>query len=200
MRSFNCPNCGAELHARLSSAKLIVCDYCDSTTFLEDEAVRLAGKKGVMHERPCLIELGKGYSHRGNEFLTIGKVRFDYGYGWWDEFWAVNDQDGMWISVDEGDIAVERPLDVDKSKLPAMGDIRVGKTIELADQTYLVSEIGSATCVGIQGELPEALAPGDRFGYAHLRRGAVDLVTLEFDKEGVQATSGYWLDPFEIEA
>jgi len=198
LRSFNCPNCGGELHARLQSAKLLVCDHCDSTAFLEDEAVRLAGSKGVMHERPGLIAVGQTFNHGAIAFLPIGRARFDYGDGWWDEFWAVSGDDGIWISVDEGDIAIERPFEADSSRLPALGDIRVGRSVELDGHAYTVAEIGSAVCVAVQGELPERLAAGDRFGYAHLRRGGSELVTLEFDEQGVQATSGHWLDPFEI--
>ncbi len=197
-REFNCPNCGAALKASLAFTKLVTCDYCDSAVFLEDKAVSLAGKQGVMTQVPSLIELGGTYRYRDHEFQVVGQVRFDYAHGFWDEYWSLVDGDGRWVSVDEGDIAVEWPIDINTG--PAFEALKVGAPIELLGESFTVTEIGEAVCSAIKGELPELLEVGQRFRYAHLRGIGVRLVTLEYDKTGFAASDGAWVDPFEIKA
>ncbi|MEO1019299.1 MAG: DUF4178 domain-containing protein [Pseudomonadota bacterium] len=195
-RSFNCPNCGAELKAVLQFTKLITCSYCDSAVFLDDDAVELAGKQGVMSERPCILQLGEQFGYREWQFHVVGHARFDYAHGYWDEFWVIQDGQGVWVSVDEGDIAVERPVELDVA--PSWADMRLGEKVRLLNDNFVVAEVGKGTCAAIKGELPEVLEVGQSFDYAHLRAGGARLVTLEFDEDGVQATDGSWVDPFDV--
>lgn len=48
-------------------------------------------------------------------FLPFGHARFSYGRGWWDEFWCIDPEGtGRWLSADEGDYALESPLNPDR--------------------------------------------------------------------------------------
>jgi hypothetical protein len=167
---------------------------------LEDESVRMAGKAGVMTEMPSLIRLNRPFSYDGVIFTAIGHARFEYEHGYWDEWWAENrDGVGAWISVDEGDIAIEEPLIIEAGSVPGFDALEVGSMHEIWGRTFIVSERGRATCEAIRGALPEALAVGDAFAYVHLRGPGVELVTLEFDDDGeVSASDGHWIDPFRI--
>jgi DNA-directed RNA polymerase subunit RPC12/RpoP len=197
-RTFSCPNCGAELEARLRSAKLIACSYCDSNVFLEDDAVRLAGKQGVMADYPSLIQMHGQYRYRGWQFMAIGRARFDYGQGFWDEWWVVgNDGEGRGLAVDEGDFALEEPLEVEHTPSPFA--LTPGSKISLAGEDLYVTERGKATCIGVQGELPEVLSIGDSYSYFHLSGVGGRIYTLEVDRGRSALHRGHWLDPFEIE-
>ncbi|MEZ5479330.1 MAG: hypothetical protein R3E95_18155 [Thiolinea sp.] len=106
--TFNCPQCGNALPLSFSFAKLVVCEQCDSTIFLEDDAARLAGQRSVLPERPSLIGLKTPFSYRNQDYLPVGHIRYQYAYGYWDEWWVLDGQgQGMWMSVDEGDFAFE---------------------------------------------------------------------------------------------
>jgi len=196
-RTFDCPNCGAELSTRLRSTKLVACDYCDSNVFLEDDAVRLAGKQGVMAEHPSILRLHQSFTYRAWDFMPIGVARFDYGQGFWDEWWVLGgDGEGRWISVDEGDFALEEPIEIDKT--PSAFELVPGRAIQLEGHDLYVTEKGKATCVAIKGELPEALSVGDSYTYFHLSGEGGLLYTLEIDRGRAAGHRGRWIDPFDI--
>ncbi len=197
-RTFSCPNCGAELEVRLRTSKLVACGYCDSNVFLEDDAVRLAGKQGVMADYPSLVQMHGNYRYRGWQFMAVGRARFDYGQGFWDEWWVMGgDGEGRWLSVDEGDFALEEP--VETSETPSPFELIPGKKVRIGDEDLHVTEGGRATCIGVQGELPEALEVGDTYSYFHLSAVGGRLYTLEVDRGRAALHQGHWLDPFEIE-
>jgi DNA-directed RNA polymerase subunit RPC12/RpoP len=197
-RTFSCPNCGAELEVRLRSTRLIACSYCDSSVFLEDDAVRLAGKQGVMADYPSLIRMRENYRYRGWQFMAVGRARFDYGQGFWDEWWVMGGGgEGRWLSVDEGDFALEEPVELEWT--PSPFELAPGRAITIAGEDLVVTEQGRATCLAVEGELPELLEVGDSYSYFHLSGPGGRLYTLEVDRGRAAVHRGHWLDPFEIE-
>lgn len=194
----NCPVCGAAVPARLRHSKLVVCDYCQTSLFLEDEAVKHAGVKSVLTQEPSILSLGKRFKYRNWSFEPIGKIRFDYGDGFWEEWWVALDSGAnKWISIDEGDIAVEAPLEV-KGHAPAFDALQVGQTIGIAGQKLTVTEKNRATCVGMAGELPEVIFPGDFHDYVHFSGPRGLLVTGEYFEGKVEFFRGVWVDPFDV--
>ena len=110
-----------------------------------------------------------------------------------------NDRDGKWVSVDEGDIAIETSLDVNEA-LPAYADLSIGQSLTLATQELTVTEKNSSLCIGVAGELPEPIRPGDRHDYAHLSGSDRRLFTLEYEAERIALYKGVWVDPFDVKA
>lgn len=192
-----CPNCGARLEPAFRGAKIVACAYCESTVLIEDDAVRLAGQQGVMAAHPSLLRVGHGFSYQGERFAVAGQARFEYRHGWWDEFWTLRGGKGLWISVDEGDIAAERPVAPPEGLTP--DGLAIGSRRLVDDTVFTVTEADEATCVAVRGSLPEVLGVGDRYLYWHLSGPQARLITLEYDEEGFAATEGLWIDPFEIE-
>ena len=121
--------CGSAVPVKLRRAALVVCEYCNTSLFLENEAVKQAGVKSVLADMPSIFEIGTRYRYRTWTFEMLGRVRFDYGDGIWDEWWAVLDSGGgRWISVDEGDIAIETPVELDEH-LPDFSRTQVGQHV-----------------------------------------------------------------------
>jgi len=199
----NCPVCGAAVPSRLAYAKLLVCEHCNTSLFLEDEMVRNVGEKSALTEVPSILEIGRRFQYRNWLFEPYGRVRFDYGDGFWDEWWVVLDSgQGRWVSVDEGEIAVESPLDDERELLdrpPDFDSLRIGRKVSFANLELTVTERNEATCIGVQGELPEVIRPGDKHRYAHLSGPRGVLLTLEFFDDRFKAFKGVWIDPFELQ-
>jgi len=192
-----CPSCGAPVAARLRYAKLVVCEQCQTPLFLEDEAVAVAGERSVLAALPSLLRKGERYRYRARGFEPVGRARFDYGDGLWDEWWVVlDDGGGRWLSVDEGEFAVEAPLEIPEP-LPSYESLALGAGVRIGEWDLTVTERNEARCLGVEGELPEPVLPGQSYRYAHLSGPRRRLVTLEFDR-GARAYSGVWLDPFEV--
>ncbi len=200
-RPLNCPSCGAELPHRVRFSKMAACDYCDNVVYLRGAEATILGHQSALAEYPSLLRLGGRYRHRDLEFEPLGLLRYDYGAGFWDEWWVLTDAgEGRWVSVDEGDFAIEERVTPDRA-LPPPAELEVGQRLELFHQQWTVTETGRARLLGIRGELPEQVSLQRRFGYVHLSAPGPWLVTLEFGPPGteVEVFRGQWVDPFEIE-
>lgn len=190
---FNCPQCGDKLAPQFRHSKLIVCQSCNSTIFLEDDAVRLAGKESALIPMMSLLKLNVPFEYQTKTYLPVGHVRYRYDRGYWDEWWVIgNNGAGIWVSVDEGDFAFEK-------KVKLKEDIRF-ESLKLGQRigSWQVTELDRAHCEGFEGELPEIIKVGDTFDYAHLSGPKDALMTLEFPPSGLIAYKGKWIDPFEV--
>lgn len=196
----NCPSCGSAVPHALRYAKLVVCPACQTSLFLEDEAVRQAGERAALAAAPSLFARGVPFSYRGATYVPHGRIRFDYGRGYWDEWWVESSTgEAGWMSVDEGDIAFEEPLQL-SGAAPAFERLSLGAKLSLGEDEVTVTEKNEATCLGAEGELPEIIAPGDRHGYVHLSGPQGLLITLEYAGDETLAFRGRWIDPFEVES
>ena len=45
-------------------------------------------------------------------------------------------------------------------------DLKVGATVRVDGHEYLIEEVGQAECVGIEGQLPSDILPGEVYRYA----------------------------------
>lgn len=199
---YQCPACGGPIELHFRYTKMLNCPHCGSGLLLEDQAMKLSGVQSVMADYPSLLHLLQAFRYRREDFLPVGRARFEYGDngGYWDEWWVLpynGADEGRWLSVDEGDYALEMPAALPpKLKL---GKVKIGQRLELLDENLLVTEIEKARCIAVEGELPELLQPGDSFHYVHLSGAKGRLVTLEVSADGLHCYEGRWLDPFEIE-
>ena len=198
MLDASCPNCGATLPELLAHARMVSCGYCGTSVVLEDEAVRVAGEAGTMLDAPELIGLGRAVElPRWGVFTATGHVRYDYGRGHWDEYHgSLLTGDLLWVSVDEGDVAVQRPLP--RPDWPEGAAFRLGATVEVDGTAYAVTEVENATLVAYRGQLPEPVAVGDVHLYANLVGGGGAILSGERREGGEAWFRGAWIDPFEV--
>lgn len=198
--SFNCPSCGAALSPRFKYSKIITCEHCSSGLFLDDKAVQLRGESAVMADYPSLLKLYADFQYKNWRFQPIGHLRFEYAHGFWDEWWVISASgEGKWVSVDEGDYAIEVPVKINNPKID-FSQLSVGTKVPLFGEQLLVTELGQATCIGLEGELPEVINLHDQFQYAHLSGKKQTLFTLELQHNTLSLYKGTWVDAFEIKA
>ena len=195
IKKFRCPQCGDLLSVYFAYTKLIECPSCKSTIFLEDDAVRLAGKQSVLTTEPSIITLQEPFRYQETTYLPIGKIRYSYGRGFWEEWWLKDTQgEAHWLSVDEGDLVLEDM--VKNSPMQVSFDaLHLGKKID----GWIVTELGEATCEGFSGTLPKRIEIGSSYAYAHLSGKNATLRTLEFTDNGLEIYEGFWLSPFDIQ-
>ena len=191
----NCPQCGDALEIHFQYSKLIKCSSCSSSIFLEDDAVKFIGKSSSLSPEPSIIELHKPFKLQGKTFTPLGKIRYSYGRGFWEE-WFLKDKGNQefWLSIDEGDFVLQEKV---KISLPfkSPSAYKVG----LKYGNYLVTEKGEGTCIGFEGELPENINTHQKHQYIHLSLGQGNLVTVEFTKDLTETFKGKWINPLDIE-
>jgi len=193
-KTINCPQCGDSLPIYFKWTKLVQCPSCKSTIFLEDESVKLIGKSSALSPEPSLLELRVPISIENKTYTPLGKIRYSYGRGFWEEWFLVGGKNQeFWLSVDEGDFVLESRA---KIVLPFrnIDKLSIGKQYG----KFVVTEIGEGECVGFEGELPESISIGDLHKYAHLSEGGSDLMTVESSSDGIKVFRGNWIDPFSI--
>ena len=198
MSVLNCPSCGSEVPHHLRYAILVTCPSCQAALFLEDGAVNNAGERSALAQGPSIFQLGQPFKHNAITYVPHGRVRFDYGNGYWDEWWVESDQgEASWVSVDEGDIALQRPLTLN-SAAPAYDALHVGGTLTVGKQALTVTERNEAVCIGFEGELPEVISAGEPHRYVHLSGPRGLLLTIEYSDDEAAVFEGHWIDPYEV--
>lgn len=158
----------------------------------------MAGEAGVMHDAPLLFGLGDRVCCAAGVFDVLGHARFSYGRGWWDEFWAL-DEGGhpVWLSIDEGDIAVQRVIP--EGRAPAITKAPIlGRTFSYDGMNFRVTEFDEATCLAIRGEFDEALIVGETYTFVNALSVEGVLLSGEFWRGGHSWFTGEWIDPFEV--
>jgi ribosomal protein S27AE len=196
----NCPSCGAATPPLLRHSKLAVCGYCNSTLFIEDEQVAGAGEKSILADIPSILSFGHKF-HLGNWiFEPVGRIRYEYGdsEGVWDEWWVQLTSGKMnWISNDEGEYINETEVKLE-GDAPPFEAFKIGAAATMFGEKLRVTEINEATCIGVEGQLPEVIRKGDKHRYAHLEGPKGLMVTAEYEEDVATFYKGVWLDPFEI--
>jgi len=198
MAQMNCPKCGYGLGEKRARIKMMTCPSCATTLFVDSDALRLAGEQGVMHDHPMLLALGRNARIEGQTFRIIGHARYSYGAGTWDEFWALDvDGDGAWISVDEGDVVVQRRLPRNVAQgLPRMPAL--GETVRLNGVAFTVTEVETATCEALRGAFPEVLMVGEQHQFVNCTANGAQLLSGEFWDDQASWYQGLWVDPFDV--
>ncbi len=200
MTQHQCPNCGSPAQPAFDAVKMMSCEACGTTLFLSDAQTRAAGEQGVMHEVPMLFGLGNQVRIGFETYQIVGHARYSYGRGTWDEFCTVDGYGNThWISVDEGDIIVQRELHSPKDWPRYDGYLKLGTVLDHKKETFTVVEDGSAECVAVRGSFDHVLTVGQRYRFVNLQGNQGRLLSGEFEGDSRTWYMGQWHDPFDVE-
>jgi len=196
--SLTCPSCGNVINQMTRSPQMVVCPACNSTHLLNSGRLEDVGKSVILTDFPSIFELHRAFCHKDWKFTPVGRVRYDYGDGWWDE-WYVRSDNGKesWVSVDEGEIAIESLVQKDL-KIPSFEELRVGGSLLINRIKMTVIEKNSCTMVGAEGELPFKIIPNETYNYVDLLGPKRLSFTIEYQNNAVDCYKGVWIDPFDI--
>ncbi|MDD2999214.1 MAG: DUF4178 domain-containing protein [Candidatus Riflebacteria bacterium] len=196
--TLTCPSCGNTINQVTRSPQIVVCPVCNSTNFLNNGKLEDVGKSAVLTDTPSIFEIYKTYRHKDWKFTPIGRVRYDYGDGYWDEWFVRSDNDKeTWVSVDEGEIAIESLVKKGVS-VPPFDDVKVGGIVMINRDRMTVIEKNSCTMIGAQGELPFKIIPNESYNYIDLLGPRRISFTIEYQQSSVDCYKGVWVDPFDI--
>lgn len=177
---------------------MATCDACGTTLYLRDNGFLNAGTAGEMHEGPMLFVLGDHVILNGDRFETLGHARFDYGPGWWDEFYARDGNGlGAWISVDEGEVILQRDIDANMSGAPKTAP-RLGQVFRVNGHDYRVTERDDAECIAVRGEFPDTLTVGEKYKFINATNEYADILSGEFSADEIKWYIGQWIDPYDV--
>jgi hypothetical protein len=165
----NCPSCGAPIQFKTASAVFQVCAYCQAMLVKKGVHLEQIGKVAPLLRDPTVIQLGTIGRYKGRGFAVVGRARWDWDHGFWNEWWCrYEDGRTAWLAEAQGEyLFFFKELTKFQTTLttrPGIGRRGVidGVHYEIADQK--VSKVGLA-----EGELPYIGRPGES-------RTSIDLI------------------------
>lgn len=176
---------------------MAVCEYCKGVCQWNEQGVQDVGRKSMLSEGFTRLYRDAAGTLRGRRFRVEGRVRYSYGRGFWDE-WYVELDDGStaWLTEDDHELALQTehpgPLKAKKNLVP-------GAKFKVADMRFVVTEVGEARCLGIEGRLPDLILPDETYDYvdASTPDGRYAL-GIERDEDPPTLFLGEWLAQDEL--
>ena len=179
-----CPGCGAPVEFGRANSLVLVCESCHSLVGRADGHFHDYGKVAELADIPSPLEVGVQGTHQGKPFVVTGRIQIQHaGGGIWNE-WYLAFRDGRswgWLAESQGSYALTY-----RKQLPAQTELPHVDALDIEDEVTIpgaglmrVVEIGQATTLGAEGELPFRPQPGETVSYADLSGGAGKVATLD---------------------
>ncbi len=175
-----CPNCGAPVRFRWSSAVQTTCEACRSVIVRHDVDLETIGEVADLPPDSSPIQLGTEGALDGRAFTVIGRIVYEYADGGWNE-WHLAYADGTsgWLSDAQLEYAVSSHV-APTRPLPFTTGLRVGLGYSWGDVPLQVSTITTARYKGVEGELPFEFWGKDQLTFADLRGHDATFGTIDY--------------------
>jgi hypothetical protein len=156
----HCPNCGAAIRFRSADLPVKVCDSCRSAIVRNGEHLQAMGKIAEVPEDVSPLQIGSRGVDDEIGFELIGRVRWRWSGGGWNEWLALRADGGTaWIGEAMGrfmHLRLAKPGPGNKVVQRMQDDAKVvaGTSTTIAGTDYMVTDVKQAECAGSEGELP----------------------------------------------
>jgi hypothetical protein len=188
MQQLNCPNCGAGLAIENQFIRTITCRFCGSNFLVRgSDSLDPTGTSATLGDFPSRLTVGTKGQVRGRGFTVLGRIRYMYDAGFWEE-WQISWEDGAppdWLEEDEGLWTVYRRERV-KSAIAPYEQMRVGVSVPINNKNVFITEKRTAKVAGSEGQFSSVFPLTGTFGYV---QGTAD---------GQSVSVNYWSDEIEL--
>ena len=175
----NCPNCGAPITFRWSSAIQTTCEFCHSILIRVDLDLKKVGEVADLPADASPIQIGTEGVLDKKGFVVIGRIMYEYEQGGWNEWHIVfNDNSTGWLSDAQLEYDVSW-LASPQQQIPA-GSIQRGGYCVWNNKTYFVTSVTKAHYKGVQGELPFQYWDKSGITFADLRTTTGEFATIDY--------------------
>lgn len=201
-----CPNCGAPVRFRSADLPVLVCEHCRSSLLRGQESLQAMGKIAEVPEDVSPLQLGSCGRDGTLTFELVGKVRWRWTDGAWNEWLALfSDNSIGWLGEAMGRFMLLRPTDPGTGNrvveaLRAGETVAVGTGCRIDGVDYVVTDVKDTVCVGGEGELPFSTPAGLAMISIDLMTGDGRCASIQKDRGDVQAYVGRYVDLSDIAA
>ena len=137
----------------------------------------------------------------------MGRIQYRCEGSIWEEWFLRTDDDAeLWISEDEMEFCLERPVE-NPGPIPPFDQVRPGDVLQVAGTAVSVDEKDVASLESVEGSLPFPLEALEETGLeVELDRqfpyldasGPNETLTIEYVADGVEVHRGVWMDASDI--
>lgn len=164
MPAMQCTSCGAPLEVKNRFTKVLVCSYCGTHLAVGDSGLTIAGTHAKLADFPSIFSVGSRGTILGKPFTALGRMRYQYSGGHFDEWFLEYDGGQAWFTEDDGTFSIYFESE-EAVEYPDITAVRPGQNVKLGTRTIMVKEKGSATVQGAEGELSYYVEPGTKVTY-----------------------------------
>jgi len=196
----SCPSCGAAVPVRSAALPYVTCSYCQTLIRREGGGIEAIGKVAALPFDVSPFQLGSTVGWRGARFTLVGRVRWGWQDGSWNE-WFAEGTDGAhrWLGEAMGSflISEERPdlLDLPPVRAFAAGEpLSPGAMVMVGESLFEASDVKQASCLGSEGDLPFATAIGTAITSVDFRSSGGAALSLQREADGASAWLGEYLE------
>ena len=179
----NCPNCGAPIKFRWSSAVQTTCELCYSILVRTDVDLKKVGQVADLPVDASPIQIGTEGVYQNKSFVVVGRILYEYEQGGWNEWHVIyNDNSNGWLSDAqlEYNLSCLTPPSA-RQQLPA-GQVERCAQYTWNNKTYEVTSLTKAHYKGVQGELPFEYWDKDDVIFVDLRTAGGDFATIDYSE------------------
>jgi hypothetical protein len=189
VRKYSCPSCSGALSVEHRFTKVVICPYCGQTSKIHNDELDPTGLQAKLVDFDSVLSLGATGEILGEAFKVLGRLRYEYEDGFWDE-WYLKFEKGKsyWLQEDEGEFILFEKESL-TSAVPAFEEISVGSMISVNGLSVFVTEKTEAKIGGGEGELSFVAEPGDEVNTVD-GNSEGRLISLEFSPNSIELSLG----------
>ena len=199
----SCPSCGAPVPLAQAAVPYAVCGNCQTLILREGDNLKAIGKSAVLPFDVSPIQIGTRGAADGQRFEVIGRVRWGWSDGSWNE-WLLSvgantsnsgtawlgEAMGMYVITAEAPELLETPLG---RQFAGGADIPLGATMDVAGAHFTATDIKQAHSLGGEGQLPFPCPVDWTMTNVDFRSEAGGALSLQRDGDGVSAWRGRYV-------
>lgn len=175
----NCPSCGGQIEFKIGSSAAVICDHCRTVVARTDRGLEDLGKVAPLVDTGSPLRRDLPGKIRGAGFRLVGRTQMRHPMGGvWDEWYAAFDSGQWgWIAEAQGKyyVTVKEP----RTNLPPYDMLQVGGMYD----GLTVSEVGTATVIAGEGEIPWRVEPNSTYEYADLSGANNRFATIDYSEQ-----------------
>ena len=166
--------------------------------------MKASGRESRLTEGFSRLFRGATGSIKGERFVVVGRVRYSFGRGFWDEWYLAFETGAYaWLTEDNHELALQIELEDDLA-VKDFESYRIGEELKINGEVFRIQELGMAKCLGLEGELPAGYLPDEVYPYVDgSSLNGAQTFGLEFDEpeSGSKARVfvGTWLKAADLE-
>ena len=183
-----CPNCGADIEFRYDDSYVRVCGNCRNAVLRTDRGVDSLGKVADLVPMESPLRLFAEGQLGSQSFMLVGMAQLRHAAGGMTQEWYARFS-GSWGWLAEAQGRYYMTFEVEGATLPSLESLSPGARVELptmlgAQRSFTVGEVGSATYVAANGELPFKLVPDGTYRFVDLSDGEGNFATIDYGEPG----------------
>ena len=179
----HCPTCGAPIAFGMANSLVTICDSCHTIAGRGDGSLENYGQVADLAQTDSPLQVGLSGEVKGVPFVVTGRAQYKHSAGGvWDE-WYVAFRDGKrwgWLAEAQGKYYLTFPKELPSDFAFDFAGTPLETEVAIPDNgTMKVVEIGEATAISAEGEIPYEFRVGETAVYADLQGSNGRFATLD---------------------